>query len=60
MPKYKVLEPLNHNNALYPPGVLVDLTEEQAAPLQAVGAIAEESDQFEPEDLTEKPVKGKK
>jgi hypothetical protein len=41
MPKYPVLEPLEHDQKPYVPGSAVELTEEQAAPLLAVKVIGE-------------------
>lgn len=37
--KYKVLEPLNHNNIHYVPGTEVELTEVEADSLRQVGVI---------------------
>jgi len=42
MPKYKVLEPLNHDQKDYATGATVEMTEEQAAALQPLGVIGEE------------------
>jgi len=41
MPKYKVIEPLNHDQQEFAPGDTVEITAELAAPLQAVGVIGE-------------------
>lgn len=42
MPKYKVLEPLNHNQKDCAVGSTVEMTEEQATVLQPLGIIGEE------------------
>lgn len=38
---YQVLDNLNHDNKPYKPGSSVELEPEQAAPLLAIGVIAE-------------------
>lgn len=39
MPGYRVKTPLEHDGARYETGAAVELTEEQAAPLLAAGAV---------------------
>ena len=40
MSKYKVLTPIDHDGKRYEPGKPIELDDEQAKPLLAVGAIA--------------------
>ena len=39
MPKFKVLSPINHNNKAYAPGKLIELEDDEAAPLLNVAVI---------------------
>jgi len=42
MPKYKVLEPLNHDQKQFGAGDVIEMSAEQAAPLQAVSVLSEQ------------------
>jgi len=41
MPRFKVLSPIEHNGKGFAPGKPIDLTDDEAAPLLAVNAVAD-------------------